>query len=306
MLANETNSTSIELLQHITREIYRVGLTIIFILGVIGHLFNVRLFTRSTLMKNSCCNYFLALSCMALIQLFFGVLVRMLYLGYQIDTREFTLEWWCKTRVSIIYTSYLISSALMTLASFDRYASSCRQTRYRRFCRPIVAHRIIVIVIVVGCIANSHMPFNLVIVNGDCWTGSGSYRIFYDIFFLLIHSVCCPLLSGAFGLLAISNLRRCRLPRLCLDKTRDFQMMTFAQTICAILLTMPFDIHKLYMAVTDHHLKSPMQHEWENLTMCIVRTLWLTYNCAGFYIYSLSSTTFRREFFASFRQRKSP
>jgi hypothetical protein len=306
MLVNQTNSTSIEVLQHITRMIYRVGFTTIFIFGIIGHLFNMRLFTRPTLMKNSCCNYFLASSCMAFIELFFGVFVRMLYLGYQIDTREFTLDWWCKTRLSIIYTSYLISSALTTMASFDRYASSCRQTRYRRFCRPIVAHRIIAIVIVIGCMANSHMPFNLIIVNGECWTRPGVYRIFYDIFFLFMHGLCYPLLSGTFGLLTIRNLRRCRLPRVWHDKMKDFQIMTFAQTICVILLTMPFAIHKLHSTVTEHHSKSLIQRERENLSMSVVRILWFTNDCVGFYIYSLSSTKFRRELIESFRRRISP
>ncbi|CAF4315443.1 unnamed protein product [Rotaria sp. Silwood2] len=303
--SNETDFTSVELLKHITQETYRIGLTIIFVLGVIGHLFNLRLFTRPTMIKSSCCQYFLASSYVCLIRLFLGVFVRMLYLGYQVNTGDSTIEWWCKIRVAIVYTLYLVSSALNTVASLDRYASSCRQSRYRRFCEPIVAHRMIAIVIVAACIINSHMLFNVVIVNGDCWTKPGWYRIAYDIFFLVVYSFCCPLLSGIFGLLTIKNLRQCHLPRLYQAKMKDFQVMTFAHTICFILLTTPFAVHKLYWAVIGHHPVSSMQGQWEGLSMCIVRVVWFTNDGAGFYIYSLSSARFRVSLLISVGKQKS-
>jgi hypothetical protein len=299
MSMNESSTDPIELLKNVTRETYRVGFGLIFILGIIGHVFNVRLFIRPALIKNSCCNYFLASSCTALIQLLLGVFVRMLDLGYEVDTKEARLEWWCKLRLSMIHTSYLISATLLTLASLDRYASSCRQSRYRRFCRPILARRIIVVVIVVVCLINCHMPFNLVIANGECWTRPGTYRIFFDIYFLVMHGVCYPLLSGTFGLLTINNLRRCR--HSSQNKAKGFQLMTLAQAACVILLTMPFAFHKLYFAITDHHQKSSLRREWENLTMCIARVLWFMNDCIGFYIYTLSSRTFRKELITSVR-----
>ncbi|CAF4443441.1 unnamed protein product [Rotaria sp. Silwood2] len=295
----ENNFITIQLLKSITQETYRVALTIIFILGIIGHLLNVRLFTRSTMIKNSCCNYFLASSCIDLIRLFFSVFVRMLDLGYNINTREFTIDWWCKIRLSITCTTYLISSVLNTLASFDRYASSCRQSRYRNFCQTMVARRIIPIVIVLVCISNSHMSFNLVIVNGKCWTRPGWYQIIYDIFFMVMYNLCYPLLSGIFALLTIRNMRRCHIAHAYKVKIKDFQRMILTHLICFILLTMPFTIHKLYNGVTIYYPKDLLQHEWENLSQCIVSILCFANDASGFYLYSLSSRKFRREFLAS-------
>ncbi|CAF1440196.1 unnamed protein product [Rotaria sp. Silwood1] len=223
----------------------------------------------------------------------------MLDLGYKINTKELNIDWWCKIRLSIVYTTYFISSLLNILASFDRYASSCRQSRYRNFCQTTIARRIIITVIVLACISNSHMSFNLVVVNGKCWTRPGWYQIIYDTVFLVMYNLCYPLLSGMFALLTIRNMRRCLIVHTYKIKIKDFQRMIVTHLICFILLTMPFTIHKLYNGVTIYHSKDLLRRQWENFSMCMVYILWFANDASRFYIYSLSSKKFRREFLAS-------
>ncbi|CAF4761413.1 unnamed protein product [Rotaria sp. Silwood2] len=119
------------------------------------------------MIKNSCCNYFLASSCVDLIRLFFSIFILMLDFGYNIDTKQSIIDWWCKIRLSIIYTTYLISAALNTVASFDRYVSNCRRSQYRNFCQTMVARRVIpiIIVLVLSAIPICHSTWSLAMDN---------------------------------------------------------------------------------------------------------------------------------------------
>ncbi|CAF3282745.1 unnamed protein product [Rotaria sp. Silwood2] len=94
-------------------------------------------------------------------------------------------------------------------------------------------------------------------------------------------------------------MRRCGIAHKYKVKIKDFQRMVFTHLMCFILLTMPSAIHKLYNSVTIYHSKDLLRREWEKLCLCIVCVLWFANDASGFYIYSLSSKKFRREFLAS-------
>ncbi|CAF3363768.1 unnamed protein product [Rotaria sp. Silwood2] len=99
-------------------------------------------------------------------------------------------------------------------------------------------------------------------------------------------------------------MRRCRVSHTYQVRIKDVQQMAFTHILYFILLTMPSAIHKLYNDVTLHHSKDLVRRKWENLTLCIVRILWFANDAGGFYIYSLPSKKFRREFLAPIPRRK--
>jgi hypothetical protein len=288
-----------------TRGIYCYAFPPLVVFGLVGHSLSMILFARPTLISNSCCNYCLAAACTALFQVIFGQPFRILHSGFGISL---PIMWWCRVRNYIKYSAYLVSSSLITLASVDRFASSCRQVKYRRCASVQVARRLIPLVTIVAYMFQSHILFLFVVDatrDDECWAPLGTdYRWVVDIGFLMIHGFLYPLLMGTFGFLTVYNIRHqnfyCqqkRILHLQYCRLRDFQRMTLIQTVCVIVLTLPFALHKLYLTVTQYHHKTDEQLAWERLSMCLVRLLWFINDSAGFYIYSLSSVKFRRELF---------
>ncbi|CAF4888054.1 unnamed protein product, partial [Rotaria sp. Silwood1] len=192
-----------------------------------------------------------------------------------------------------------------TLASADRYVSSCSQVKYRRWANVKVARRLIPIVLIISCLCQSHILALFVIhedEEDECWAPRAThYRLIFDSVFLIVHGIIFPILLGVFGFLTLYNIRRRRsdqrngVTNLRLHRIRDFQRMTLVQTVCVMALTIPLAIHKLHRTMTPSDLKTPEKLAWERLSMSIVRFLWFLNDSGGFYIYSLSSMKFRRE-----------
>ncbi|CAF4152856.1 unnamed protein product [Rotaria sordida] len=271
--------------------------------GLIGHIINIIIFTRPNLISNSCCNYCLASSCVSIIQILFGQLFRMLKAGYHIPIPSL---WWCRIRTFFLYSTSLASIILITLASADRYVSSCSQVKYRQWANIKVARRLILIVLIISAVCRSHILSFFVIdedEEDECWApGTTDYRLIFDIVFLITHGLIFPVLLGTFGFLTIYNIRQRRQSDqqngasiLRQHRIRDFQRMTLIQTASAIVFTLPYAIHKLYRTVTASSSKSPENLAWERLIMSIVRLLWFLHDSGAFYIYSLSSVKFRHE-----------
>ncbi|CAF3309081.1 unnamed protein product [Rotaria sp. Silwood2] len=255
---------------------------------------------------NSCCNYYLTSSCACIIQVLLGQLFRLLKGDYNI---WISILWWCRVHRFAVYSAYLTSTALIILASADRYASSCYQVKYRQGAHVKVAPRLIPIVLIISDLCHSHM-LTLFAVNknedNEYWALKNTdYRLGFDIGFFIAHGLIFPLLMSTFGFLTICNIRRQqrysdqqnRTSNLRRYRVRDFQRMTLVQTDCAIIFTLPYVIQKLHRTVTDSDGKSPEEVAWERLSLCIVRVLWVFHDSRFFYIYSLSSVKFRHELF---------
>jgi hypothetical protein len=304
-------SETVLFLDQMSNQIYRWVFPPLLIFGLVGHLLNMILFTRPNLISNSCCNYCLASSCMALIQLIFGQFFRLLRSGYNL---VITVVWWCRLRVFLLYAAYLASTILITLAAIDRFASSCHQVKHRRWACIKVARRVIPMVLIVTGLYHSHILVLFVIdreQGNECWAPRGTvYRLVFDATFLFAHGLMSPLLMGIFGFLTIHNISQRRVSRqhnitsdMKRHRLRDFQRMTLVQISSVVVLTLPFAIYKLHRTLTHHHHKTPEQLAWERLAMCIVRVLWFSHDSIAFYIYSLASVKFRHELFEFLHER---
>ncbi|CAF3093481.1 unnamed protein product [Rotaria sp. Silwood2] len=303
-MSNNSSPTLLHI-NEITTNIYRFTFPPLIIFGLIGHILDIIIFTRPKLISNSCCNYFLTSSCVSIIQILFGQLFRLLKGGYHIPI---TVLWWCRVRIFVLYSTYLASTTLITLASADRFASSCSQVKYRRWANVKVARRLIPIVLISSGFCRSHMLAFFVIDKNEedeCWAPKDTnYRLSFDIVFLIVHGIIFPVLMGIFGFLTVYNIRRGRrydqqhgVSSLRRHRIQGFQRMTLVQTTCIIALTLPFAVHKLHRTITHSHLKTPEKLAWERLSMSIVRLLWFFHDSGAFYIYSLSSVKFRHELF---------
>ncbi len=110
----------------------------IFILGLVGNIFNILIFTRRSLFKNPCTVYFLSATCVNINVLFFGLLVRSLMDGFNIDVISNSLVL-CRLRYIFFHPSSVLSSCFLVLASIDRFCISSQSIRLRKFSHLAIA-----------------------------------------------------------------------------------------------------------------------------------------------------------------------
>lgn len=297
--SNETVKT----LEQVTRYIYQIVFPPLIILGIIGHVLNIILFTRSTFKAVSFCNYCLAASCVAIVEILLGQVFRLLDSGFEV---QWSYLWLCRIRLWVLYSSYFSSACLITLAAFDRFASSCRCVKYRQLANINIARRVIPITLIFSGIFYSHILVLFEIdktKQNDCWGRKhGPYKFVPDIIFIVTEGLIYPLLMGIFSFLTMYNIRHRHciyekyvVPRCKGHRIRDFQRVALVQTISTIILTLPFAIQRLYRTITYHLDKDNERVAWEELVVCLARILWLIHDSTTFVLYTWTSVKFRRE-----------
>jgi hypothetical protein len=125
------SADSIVSLNNVFTVINRYFATIIFIFGVIGNILNISVLSQKLLRSNSCAVLFCGSSVAGLISLISGLTPRVLA-AWITDLSE-TIEWICKIRGFVLFTSRAIAFWLITLATVDRWLLSCADAHRRQF-----------------------------------------------------------------------------------------------------------------------------------------------------------------------------
>lgn len=81
----------------------------VFVLGLIGNIFNIFIFTRRSLFSNPCSIYLLSATCTNIVVLFVGLVIRSLMDGFNIDIIGDSIIL-CRLRYIILHPSYALSS----------------------------------------------------------------------------------------------------------------------------------------------------------------------------------------------------
>ena len=282
----------------LVRQITLYGGFPIFISGTVGNLLNVILLWRTR--RNPCGLIFIYSSIINCIVLFYGLFTRILAVGFDLDWSNTNLIW-CKIRVTVTQTSFLISLTCFSLSSIDRFLSSCRQEKHRRLSRLSLAqialcsttlfwllHAIPYLIyaellrnVNTGAIACSLIP-------------NQSYFI-YRIYILL------PIYLGLFpagiliitGLLTYRNLTKLQLGRQRQLIQKQLTIMMLIQIPIIVCSILPYVIFVSYTSFTSTQVKSAYQRSLESLVTNVVTLLfYITYACP-FYVFLASSKSFR-------------
>jgi hypothetical protein len=267
----------------------------VFILGFIGNIFNIIIFTRRSLFKNSCTVYLLLGTCMNMNVLFFGLLIRSLMNGFNIDVIGNSLVL-CRLRYMILHPSYTLSSWFLVLASIDRFCITSQNVRLRKFSSLSIARRTSVVASCVCLVMYIHVLglFEIEQLKSGpyCYAKVGFYRVFYDFLFSTSFSFLPPILMILIGLASVHNIRLARI-RIVITRTtvsqlnkKDNQLilMLLVQLIPTILCTLPNTIQKLYLTFTVNDIKSPFRSAIENLMSQITRQLLYINASMSFYL----------------------
>lgn len=287
----------------------RYGGTLVVILGCIGNFLSILVFSRKALRSRSCSIYFLALSLSDISVLIGYTLENLLYHGYNIQL--LSNSFMCKTIIFLIYASTDISNYLLTLAALDRcILISSSPIRYR-FCRQSTAKLMIVLVVVLFSLMNSHFLFGFQIDDdGSCLPASPNYIYFYvnhyDSYIDIIKTVLVPFIMifmcNSFiifkytrrnSLISHHSIRRKNRRRR--EKDRQLTWFLFSTSILFILLSLPSEINDFVRTNLSRTFQIQYAcYLWASTTLFIL--LHQINHASHFYVYTLTGPIFRKEF----------
>ncbi|CAF1237288.1 unnamed protein product [Rotaria magnacalcarata] len=276
-----------------------------FIFGLIGCLWNMLIFRHYSIRLSSCCVYMLISALASLIQLIFGLLIRIISEGFQLDWTLSNIAW-CKIRNYITFCASSISLSCNVWATIDRFLSTCHQIKWRSFNSVYIAKGVCLLTTIIWMLAG--IP-NLIYIqpmqtrrtcasSSFVWSTVSTY-----VFNLLGYGICPWLFMSIFGLLTLKNVRRNRsqrinpipatfLTRMARIDNQLTSVLLF-QIIVTIISSMPYCIQRIYDSLTEKVIKTEYRRAQEYLFLQIVRLLFYFNYISMFYLSYLSSSIFR-------------
>ncbi|CAF0767476.1 unnamed protein product [Adineta steineri] len=150
--------------QHLTETIvYKYICLAIFVIGVIGNLLSVLVFSRASLRHRSCAVYFLALAITDIASLSASFIDTVLpsYNHVPLTAKSLFI---CKLNPLMVYFTTDLSNFLLAVASLDRAVSIQCPLTSKRFCRARIAIYIIIIMSIIFLLINAHIFWGFEIV----------------------------------------------------------------------------------------------------------------------------------------------
>ncbi|CAF0830751.1 unnamed protein product [Rotaria sordida] len=289
-------SSSRQLISSIT--IY-LGLPI-FICGTLGNLLNIRLLWRTR--HNPCAFLFLALSFINCFILVYGLFTRILNVGFYFDWSSTNIIW-CKTRTAFSQAGYYISFTCTCLASIDRFLVSCCQEKYRKLSRLSIAIWAVILTIIFWLsLSVPHLVYLELLPSPSTGLISCSLGR-YDTFSNYVKYFSFPVYYGLLpsiiltitGLLTYRNTNKLQIIRQRQIFQKQLTSMMLIQIPIILVSTVPYVIFTEYSLSTASMTKSANQKAIELVISNIVSvTCYITFACP-FFVFLVSSTSFRKE-----------
>ena len=277
-----------------------------FIVGNLGNALNLLIFGQRSSRQNPCLLYFLSASVINIVILNFALFLRVLRGIWNIDPIS-PLVWLCQGRTYVVNSAQGIYRCSIVLACLDRMCASSRRPWLRRISDKTIARRLIManwIFHFLYFFPNWIVP---TIMFGECITLSNTAYTTY----LTVHSLTQTLFISSMmilcGLITVLHLKQMK-ARVATQNTerRDerqvvgqFLSMLFIQVLSDLLFHMLYPGYLIYTLVKP----GPMT-TIKSFLMNISLNLTFLYYSSGFYLYTLSSRSFREKLFRLFRQMK--
>lgn len=197
---NETIIITYDFYKHVTEIIvYKYICLTIFIIGIIGNLLSVLVFSRASLRHRSCAIYFLALAITDIASLCASFIDTVLpsYNNLTLTAKSLLI---CKLNPLMIYFTTDLSNFLLAVASIDRAVSIQCPLKSKQFCRARVAILIIIIMALAFLFVNVHILWGFEIVDQQSQRfcapsktkivrSNGPNSITYDRFYAIFDSL---------------------------------------------------------------------------------------------------------------------
>ena len=268
--------------------------------GVLGNLLNVFVFRLNNLRNPSIFLLFVS-SCASLVYLLGSLLVRVLFVGFNV--RWFESSWiWCKLRLHIGQVAWFISITCICYAVIDRFFVSSREEKWRRRSRTSTTRRITVLIVLFWLLhALPILIFPDEVINEHgrprCNSLFVPYFNRYVAYFVLpVLTMVGPVsILILFGCLTYRNLNSISSISRRQRVQRPLTSMILLQTVFVVIASAPLAIFYIYAAVTANMEKSAGQRGAESLGLDITLVLYGFPHASSFFAYSCSSSTYRQQ-----------
>lgn len=270
-----------------------------FAMGITGNIFNWIIFLRQLHHRTACPIYFFVHAIVATVFLTWSVSPR-IYALDNFDPENQSL-FYCKIRLYGSHVTGLFMRLIVVFACIDRYFITRTDDRARSWRSANRAIKLVVIASIFCPIVGSHLPIFMDIHNGVCIL-PGFYRFFYGIYQCIMIAVIPSILMSIFGYMAVRNLHRIRATqRHFRRRDTELMRMVIAEVLIHITTAIPFSANLLYNAATFTVTnKTALQLEINSFFDTIAQVMINTAGFTPFYLFLMSSSTFRREFIAIF------
>lgn len=218
-----------------------------------------------------------------------------------------TISSFCKARNYLLQISAMMYRWLMVGACIDRYMHTSKNHATRRLMNIKITRIIIVLTVCFWLILPFHQAVWTDVINDVCVFTNSIVGIYSGFFTMILGGILPTLFMLAFALLIKHNLavRYRDLHRPYQERngnSRDQQaiIMLFVQVGIYFISNLPWTIGLVYTAITRYMMKSPEHILIETFLKYLAEHNWYMYPVLSFYMYTLTSKTFRRELLKMF------
>jgi len=271
-------------------------------LGNIGNCLNLIIFSQRSSRSNSCLLYFLSASIIDIFILNFGLVLRILRGIWNIDP-ALKFLWFCRWRTYLTSTFFLTYRCSILLACIDRMCASSRSAWMRMVSRPRIAHRLIAISWILCAIYFIPTLVFFVIVYGQCLAPPDTIYATYLTISTIVQGLFIPLAMIICGLITLRHLklRQSHIMPVNIAVQNDrrvksqYIIMLFLQVVTDCLCNIVYPSYLIYSLVFPALQTAEIaaiSSFWINMSFNVP---YINYS-VGFYLYTLSSPSFRRKF----------
>ena len=277
-----------------------VGTTFL-IAGISGNLLNIAVFYKNNFRNPSgfilfCCSW------ASLAYILVGLLTRVIDGGFLLDWTATNMSW-CRARFYLGHVSLFVSISYMCYAAIDQLFATSQKDRLRRLSNLVSARRATAGILIFWLL--HHLPIPILAqhvptasVGFACNTLVNPYLKRYISYFTFpVLSAIAPIIFLAIvGGLTYRNVSMLQGTSIRQQAQRHLASMILLQTICIIIGAVLYGTYYVYSAVTSTTVKERDRVAIENLIFQIVNTFYYFPQISSFYVYLVSSSTFRHQF----------
>ena len=288
----------VDSLFELATQLTRITVPIAIVIGTIGNVLNIYIFTRRHFLNCGCTLYFLALSINNLFYSTVLLSINLLSDGYGMSLTE-TSDAFCKILSYALNLSPTLSAYFLVFASINRYFASSIRFRYRQWSARPRARQMLIFVISffsLFCIG-IFLAFEVRPEDGIGCTTQYS-KIFNQIFLcteMTLYVVIAPFLMCLFGALTILNRRKFAQLRRGINRSRrtetELIRILILQIAIHLILALPFSTIFL-MLVLPISWRSTLIFRFLFVTCKI--PLYFTF-VSPFFTYTLFAHLYRQE-----------
>jgi hypothetical protein len=273
----------------------RYGMSTYYALGIVGNVCSLIMFTRLQYRQTPSSVYFLALSAVAIIYLNWAI-VSFFYTLKHTDPQTYSL-FYCKMKGYLTNVLGQSNRFIVVSVCADRFFATQTSVRIRSLSSVRIAKTVVFLMCPVWFVITIHSPILVDLRDTICGM-FGVYKLFYEVYQIIIAAIIPPILMCIFSGLAMRSLYQRHIARArARQRDRNLMHLIIAEVTVNIVTTFPASINNVYSAATYYVVnKSAERLQIESFLSFVALFILYLLNVAPFYMFMLTSKPFRNEF----------